>query len=108
MHTVETTVSVDEQKVVVRNAITEFIDFMNNKAGAMYSVDGGRKYLRIISEEMRSVHCFVEALTGDVYMAASFAKPMLNGARFNLLDADSFAKLKESWDPYGSYLYKKR
>lgn len=104
----ETTTSIDEQKIVVRNATSEFINFMNSKADSSYNVDGGRKYLRIVSQELSSVHCFVEALTGDVYMAASFAKPMLNGARFNLLDADSFAKLKESWDPYGSYLYKNR
>ena len=105
-----TTLTPIEQKTLVLNAVDEFLDFMNSRPntflGEKYELTGGRKYLRISTPA--SVHCFVEALTGDVYMAASVAKPMLNGARYNLLDADSFEKLKSEWDPFGSYLYKRR
>jgi hypothetical protein len=99
--------TISDEQLAVRDAVTELISFMDSKTSlGTYRLDGGRKYLRIVSA--LSVHCFVEARTGDVYMAASFAKPMLNGARYNLLDADSFEKLKSEWDEFGSYLYKKK
>jgi hypothetical protein len=96
-----------EQKSLVREAVADFINFMDSKTVfGTYRLDGGRKYLRIMAPG--HVHCFVDALTGDVYMAASIAKPMLNGARYNLLDAGSFELLKSRWDQFGSYLYKRR
>jgi hypothetical protein len=113
-----TTIDTTEQKVLVREAIAQYIAFMNEASikhteknfpmlkPDTYECDGGRKYIRIVSGH--SVHSFVDALTGDVYMAAGFAKPMLNGARYNLLDEASFADLKAKWDPYGGYLYKAR
>lgn len=107
--------------LAVRDAITEFVIFLN-EANAAHTAkhhpalkpepiyaDGGRKYIRIVKDRggsSRHVHCFVDATTGDVYKAATWKAPALNGARFNLLDPVSFAKLREVWDPYGSYLYK--
>lgn len=111
-----------EQKVLVRQAVTEYIAFMNAASikhtethfpmlqPEVYELDGGRKYLRISSVRgaaSGSVHSFVDALTGDVYKAAGWKAPALNGARFNLLDEESFEDLKAKWDPYGSYLYKR-
>lgn len=75
-----------------------------------YEVAGGRKYIRIAQVTAggaRSVHCFVDAATGDVYKAAGWKAPALNGARFNILDAASLATLKTNWDPFTSYLYKR-
>ena len=107
-----------EQKVLVRKAVAEFVEFLNAANIAhttknfpmlqpdTYECDGGRKYLRIATSQ-RYVHCFVDALTGDVYKAAGWKAPALNGARFNLLDEASFEDLKTKWDPYGSYLYKR-
>lgn len=96
-----------EQKSLVREAVADFINFMDSKTVlGHYRLDGGRKYLRIMGPG--HVHCFVDALTADVYMAASISKPMLNGARYNLLDADSFDLLKRRWDQFGGYLYKRR
>lgn len=114
-----TTLFAEEQKTKVREAVAELTKFMTESDAdptrydgkVHYEVDGGRKYLRIVMRHpggSSRVHCFVESSTGDVYMAASFAKPMLNGARFSLLDAESFAELKDKWDPYGMYLYKNR
>jgi hypothetical protein len=107
-----------EQKAKVRSAIAELLEFMNASSVAYYTKnypsltpetyeqDGGRKYLRIMAPG--HVHCFVDALTGDVYMAATINKPMLNGARYNLFNEESYEKLKRNWDPHGGYLYKGR
>lgn len=113
-----------EQKILVRQAIAEYIDFMNNAAAKFtaerfpmlqpdrFWVDGGKKYIKIAQGRNPegpgvSVHCFVDALAGDVYKPAGWKAPALNGARYNLLDADSLALLHERFDVYGSYLYKR-
>lgn len=110
------------QKILVRKAVAEYVEFMNEASREYFAkrypnldpqthiLDGGRKYLRILcgrGGHGSSVHCFVDALTGDVYKAASYGKPALNGARYNLFDEDSYQLLKERWDPHGSYLYKR-
>ena len=113
-----------EQKILVRQAIAEHIDFMNSAAAKFMAerfptlkadrfwVEGGKKYVKIVQGHNpegpgASVHCFVDAVTGDVYKAAGWKAPALNGARYNLLDADSLALLRERFDVYGSYLYKR-
>lgn len=113
-----------EKKAAVREAIYSLVDFMNEACVKFfaerypslvpdeYEVDGGRKYIRVISKRGAgagggSVHCFVDAETGGVYKAATWKAPALNGERFNLLDEASFAELKSKWDAHGGYLYKK-
>lgn len=117
-------ITTQEKKAMVREAIYSFVDFMNTACVEFfakrypslepdeYEVDGGRKYIRIVSKHGGgasggSVHCFVDAETGGVYKAATWKAPALNGERFNLLDEASFAELKAQWDAHGSYLYKK-
>lgn len=112
-----------DQKALVRQAIAEFIEFLEAAHAKhhaerfpmltpdKYWVEGGRKYIKIAQGRNpegggASVHCFVDALTGDVYKAAGWKAPALNGARYNLLDADSLALLHERFDVYGGYLYK--
>jgi hypothetical protein len=113
-----------EQKILIRHAVDEYIAFMNEAAVKFYAerypslepetyyLDSGRKYLRIASRRGGGggayVHSFVDAFTGDVYKAAGWKAPALNGARYNLLDAASFEDLKAKWDPHGGYLYKNR
>ena len=66
-----------------------------------------RKYLRIVQTTYggsRHVHSFVDLATGDVLKAAGWTGPA-KGARYNLLDADSFAEMAQRMDPHGSYLY---
>ena len=114
-----------EQKVLVRQAIAEYIAFMDaasakhtaerfaNLQPDRFWVHSGQKYIKIVQgrdpegDSRIVVHSFVDALTGDVYKAAGWKAPALNGARYNLLDADSLALLKERFDVYGGYLYKK-
>ncbi len=114
-----------EQKVLVRQAIAEYITFMNEASAKhnaehypmleadLFWIAGGQKYIKVVQGRdpeggsRTSVHSFVDALTGDVYKAAGWKAPALNGARYNLLDEDSLALLKERFDVYGGYLYKK-
>lgn len=115
------TLTLTEQKVVVREAIAKYVEFMNEATKAefavrftsleadTYWVEGGRKYVKIAQGRAgggASVHCFVDAATGDVYKAASWKAPSLNGARYNLLDEASFELLKSRFTFSGSYLYK--
>jgi len=109
----------------VREAVTTLVAFFNEAEAAhkathfpslrvdKYWVASGRKYIKIAHGSDGqcdggggSVHCFVDALTGDVYKAGSWKAPALNGSRFNILDEASFDDLKAKWDPYGGYLYK--
>jgi hypothetical protein len=74
-------------------------------------VDTGRKYIRIaiMLGTQRLVHCFVgcaPGIWGDVYKPASWKAPMLNGARYNLLDDDSRAEMYRRFGFAGGYLYK--
>lgn len=113
-----------EQKILVRQAIAEYLEFMNAVSAKhtaehypmleadRFWVESGKKYLKIAQSrnpegQGASVHCFVDALTGDVYKAAGWKAPALNGARYNLLDSESLALLHERFDIYGGYLYKK-
>lgn len=113
-----TTIATD-MRAAVLDAVDDFIDFLNDASAKhtektqrtpqTYVLKGGRKYLRIASVGdvgNNYVHCFVDAATGDVYKAAGWKAPALNGARFNLLSEESYEELKRRWDPYGSYLYK--
>ena len=115
------TISKLEQKALVAKAIDDLVDFINEANIKYYTesypmlkpdpymVDGGRKYIKIVRRgegQGGYVHCFVDSETADVYKPASWKAPMLNGARFNILDDASFADLKTKWDPHGDYLYK--
>lgn len=115
------TTDIKEQKVIVRQAIAELLEFFNEAEAKykaenfkflspdIYEVAGGTKYIRIAqtSGSQQFVHCFIDAVTGDVYKAAGWKAPALNGARFNILDADSLQDLKSKWNSHGSYLYKR-
>lgn len=108
-----------EQKLAVLYAVDKLIEFMNERTAEVWTIpslepytfelEGGRKYLKISMGSGgcgKSVHCFVDSLSGDVYKAASWKAPALNGARFNILDEESLARLKARFDHFGSYLYK--
>jgi len=73
-----------------------------------YIVESGKKYHKVIMvtpQGNRSVHCFVDKETGDVYKAASWSKPA-KGIRFNLLDEESRERCLMVSDWAGGYLYK--
>ena len=67
-----------------------------------FTFEEGRKYLKVIynSYGSRSVHAFVDKVSGDLYKAASWNAPA-KGIRYNLLNNPP-----ANVDPNGSYLYR--
>lgn len=108
--------------VAIKDAIYNLVAFMNAKefetrprwstTDMPYAyfeiVPGGKKYIKIAMRYNNggggSVHCFVDSTNGDVLKAAGWKTPA-KGARYNLMDPDSLAKLKRNWDWAGGYLY---
>jgi hypothetical protein len=94
--------------------VNELIDRMNTTVSYYdFALEtGGRKYLRVtacFNGGNRLVHMFVgcaDGIWGDLYKAASWNKPALNGARFNIFD-DGLDEVMARFDPYGGYLYKR-
>ena len=67
----------------------------------------GQRYVRVVARHNGKdayVHAFYDQRTGDVYKAAGWKAPAKH-VRFNLLDDESFTRMIEVCDPYGSYLY---
>lgn len=71
-----------------------------------FDVEEGRKYAKVMMNQSgsRSVHCFIDKVTGDVYKPASISKPA-KGIRFNLFDKNSREECYRKADWAGSYLY---
>jgi hypothetical protein len=68
----------------------------------------GRKYHKIImnANGSRSVHCFIDKQTGEVYKSASWKSPA-KGVRYDLRLIKDREWLFENADWASSYLYKK-
>lgn len=101
---------------LIQARIGEWLDLLNklgdDESGYVYTYTAVRlnKYTKIVStyrDGSRSVHAFVDPLTGDVYKAAGWKAPA-KGVRFNLADDDSFADMMLRVDRHGSYLYMDR
>ena len=107
----------------MQEQIDNWLNALNEKSNLHYPVEGrqikyvletGRKYIKVVREEYwdnnigrvsKSVHAFIDSVTGDIYKAASWKAPAKNGARFNVVNDN--AALIAACDPYGSYLYKR-
>jgi hypothetical protein len=74
--------------------------------GYQFLIEEGRKYHKVImvANGQKSVHCFVDKNTGEVYKSASWKSPA-KGVRFNLLDNISREKCYQNADWSGGYLY---
>ena len=68
----------------------------------------GRKYHKIIMDVngSKSVHCFIDKKTGEIYKSASFKAPA-KGVRYDLRIIEQREWLLENADWAGSYLYKR-
>lgn len=68
----------------------------------------GRKYHKVIlnASGSKSVHCFIDKKTGEVYKSASRSGPA-KGVRYNLTVPEQREWLFENADWAGSYLYRK-
>jgi len=82
----------------------------NNGVDHEFYIESGRKYYKLIHQTgqggSRSVHCFVDKKTGEVYKSASWKAPA-KGVRYNLLDDSSREECYARADWAGGYLYLK-
>ena len=70
-----------------------------------FTVDKGRKYYRVWSiDNQKTIHCFVNIKTGDVFKPESYNKPAKH-VRYNLLDEDSRVDMFSRAHYAGGYLY---
>ena len=73
-----------------------------------FYLETGRKYYKLVHKDsnQRSVHCFIDKITGDVLKSASWNAPA-KGVRFNLLNEFSRNLCYDLCDWAGGYLYKR-
>ena len=72
-----------------------------------YVIETGKKYHKVIFVDgggSRSVHCFIDKKTGEVYKSASFKSPA-KGVRYDLRLIKDREWLLENADWSGHYLY---
>jgi len=72
-----------------------------------YQVETGKKYHKVIFVDgggNRSVHCFIDKNTGEVYKSATWKSPA-KGVRYDLRLIKDREYLLENADWSGSYLY---
>ena len=98
------------------------VDKFSHMHSVTFSVDGGRKYIKVksfqvnidtdyetgvktlVGGEKGSIHCFVEKSTGNIFKPATWKMPYTKGnnsIRGNIYDASSFEKT----DLHGGWLY---
>ncbi len=98
---------VDEgQSVDYHNACIQ--DLKNGCSPVDYVIETGKKYHKVIMIDggnSRSVHCFVDKNTGEVYKSASWKAPA-KGVRYDLRLMKDREYLFEHADWSGGYLYK--
>jgi hypothetical protein len=97
---------VDEgQSVDYHNACIQ--DLKNGCSPIDYVIETGKKYHKVIMIDggnSRSVHCFVDKNTGEVYKSASWKAPA-KGVRYDLRLIADREYLLENADWSGGYLY---
>jgi hypothetical protein len=74
-----------------------------------YEIETGKKYHKVImitSGMSRSVHCFIDKNTGEMYKSASWKSPA-KGVRYDLRLIKDREYLLENADWSGGYLYAK-
>lgn len=89
--------------------VWQFCDALRHAApkGYDYIFESGKKYHKVIMIDCggsRSVHCFVDKKTGEVYKSASWKQPA-KGVRYDLRLIKDREYLFAHADWAGSYLY---
>ena len=83
-------------------------ELKSGKCDIDYVIESGRKYHKIMFIDgggHKSVHCFVDKQTGEVYKSASYKAPA-KGVRFDLRLIKDREYLFANADWSGGYLYK--
>jgi hypothetical protein len=89
-------------------------ELKNGECDYEFIIESGRKYHKVIMvidngagrSPSRSVHCFIDKKTGEVYMAASFKSPA-KGVRYDLRIIEQREWVLSNADWSGQYLYAK-
>jgi hypothetical protein len=83
-------------------------DLKNGKCDYDFTFESGKKYHKVImhTENQRSVHCFIDKKTGEIYKSASWKSPA-KGVRYDLRIIEQREWLFANADWSGSYLYAK-
>jgi hypothetical protein len=81
-------------------------DLRNGKCDYDFTFDSGKKYHKVImhTENQRSVHCFIDKNTGEVYKSASWKSPA-KGVRYDMRIIEQREWMFENADWAGGYLY---
>lgn len=82
-------------------------DLKSGRCPIDYQIESGKKYHKIVLIDgggSRSVHCFVDKKTGEVYKSASWKAPA-KGVRYDLRLIKDREWLFENADWAGGYLY---
>ena len=81
-------------------------DLSNGNCGYEFYPETGRKYHKIImsANGSRSVHCFIDKKTGEVYKSASWKSPA-KGVRFDLRIIEEREWLLKNAEWSGGHLY---
>jgi len=101
-YTYDTTDSVQSQ-----HHARKIEELKSGKCDIDYVIESGKKYHKVIFVDgggQRSVHCFVDKNTGEVYKSASWKTPA-QGVRYDLRLIKDREYLLENADWSGSYLY---
>ena len=84
-------------------------ELKSGKCDIDYQVETGKKYHKVIFVSgggSRSVHCFIDKNTGEVYKSATWKSPA-KGVRYDLRLIKDREYLLENADWSGGYLYAK-
>ena len=84
-------------------------ELKNGECPIDYMIETGKKYHKVVMIDggsSRSVHCFVDKNTGEVYKSASWKAPA-KGVRYDLRLIKDREYLLENADWSGGYLYAK-
>ena len=82
-------------------------ELKSGKSDIDYTIESGKKYHKVIlvsSGNSRSVHCFIDKNTGEVYKSATWKSPA-KGVRYDLRLIKDREYILENCDWSGGYLY---
>ena len=83
-------------------------ELKNGQCDYDFTFESGRKYHKVIMNAAgsRSVHCFIDKKTGEIYKSASWKSPA-KGVRYDLRILEQREWVLENADWASSYLYAK-
>ena len=85
----------------------KIVELKSGQCDIDYTIETGKKYHKVImvsSGNSRSVHCFIDKNTGEVYKSATWKSPA-KGVRYDLRLIADREYLLENADWSGGYLY---